>query len=205
MFYLVDPSNKVKAAYTDLSGVAVNGFRVVSVPETVDIDPKDATDNPPIFEYGDLIRQKYQGILANNPEFSSVIYDDLTDDSVWDTSNSNGFGIGEGVYWLRGRSTGGAVLRTNTISLPGPVSRFKVVWDVYQMNREDSEDFNTSSYTEVMPDVFQVEVSTELVNPFVSVYNDEPITLPPGDSIRIQFTSPATSVRYYLGGFALLY
>lgn len=205
MFYLVDSSNKVKAAYSDLTGVATNGFRVVSVPNDVDIDPKDATDNPPVFEYGDLIRQKYQGILANNPEFNSVLFDSLVDDTVWDTANSAGFAVGNGTYWLQGNATTSASLRTVTLPLPGPASRFKLVWEVYQVNRVDDEEFNTSEYVEVLPDVLSASISTELVNPFVSVFNDEPITLTPGDSIRIEFTGPLTTTRYYLGGFALLY
>jgi hypothetical protein len=205
MFYLVDSSNKVKAAYSDLTGVPVNGFRVVSVPDNVDIDPKDATDNPPVFEYGDLIRQKYQGILANNPEFSSVLFDDLVDDTVWDQPNSAAFGVGNGIYWLRGSAAASASLRTVVLSLPGPADRFKLVWEVYQLTRTDDEEFNTVEYVEVLPEVLAASVSTELVNPFVSVFNDEPITLTPGDSIRIEFEGPLNDTRYYLGGFALLY
>lgn len=205
MFYLVDSTGKVKAAYSDLEGVPTNGFRVVSVPDDVDIDPKDATDNPPVFEYGDLIRQKYQGILANNPEFNSVLFDSLEDDTVWDQAESQGFGIGAGVYWLKGNTSDRAVLRTVTLPLPGPASRFKLLWEVYQITRVNDEEFNTSFYVEAIPDVISAAISTEVANPFVSVFSDEPITLAPGDSIRIEFTGPLTTSRYYLGGFALLY
>jgi len=205
VFYLVDSSNKVKAAYTDLAGVPVNGFRVVSVPVDVDIDPKDATDNPPVFEYGDLLRQKSQGILANNPEFSSVLFDDLTDASVWDTANSAGFAVGSGIYWVRGSALAAASLRTVALVLPGPASRFKLLWDVYQVTRTGDEGFNLLYHQEAIPDVITASISTDPGNPFVSVFNDEPTTLPSGDSVRLEFTSPLNTSRYYIGGFTLLY
>lgn len=205
MYYLVSPSNKVKAAFLDITGIATNGFRVVHVPDDVDIDPQDAVANPPIFEYDDLIRQKYEGILANNPEFTSVLYDDLVDDTTWDKPNSAGFAVGNGIYWLQGSTGSAASLRTNVLTLPGSTDRFKLIWEVYQVTRVDDEEFNFSYQTEVLPDVLTASISTDLGNPFVPVFNDEPITLLPGEDIRIEFTSPLSTSRYYLGGFALLY
>lgn len=205
MFFLIDSNQKVKAGYTDLDAVAVNGFRVVSVPSQVQTDPQDVQHAPPLYTYQDLIRQKVQGILANNPEFASVTYDDLLDASGWDLPNSQGFGVGNGNYWLQGSTSQEASLRTVEIPLPGPVSRFKLVWDVYEVVREQRDGFNLLFYRSVDSDLLGASVSTELANPFVSVFNDQPITLTPGDSIRIEFSSPQTSQRYYLGGWALLY
>jgi hypothetical protein len=205
MFYLVDRNNKVKAGYTDLESVATNGFRVVHIPSNVGIDPQDVTHNPPVFEYTDLIRQKYEGILANNPEFASIIFDDLTDDTIWDTSNSFSFGIGSGVYWVQGSSSGEAFLQTEEIALPGPTSRLKVLWDVYEVLIEVGVDFNTLYYQPVDPDVLKVEVSTSLANPFVAVFSDEPLTVTPGDVLRVRFESPLTNQRYFIGGWSILY
>lgn len=206
MFYLCDrTTNKVKAAYKDLSGIPINGFRVVAVPNDVDIDPTDATANPPVFEYDDLIRQKYQGILANNPEFSSILYDDLTDATFWDTGNSLSFAVGDGFYWLSANNSSvNGVLRSNSQSLSGTYSRFKLVWDIYEIDRTLSDSFNYLYYQEIDPDSLDVEISTDGANPFETIYHDEATNLTAGGNIRIQFTN-TTSNRYYIGGFALLY
>lgn len=205
MYYLIDQNKKVKGAYKTLKGIPINGFRILNVPDAVAIDHTDIQDTPPILTYADLIRQKYEGILANNPEFSSVLYDDLEDASGWNTGESSSFGVGDGVYWVKGSSSHQGNLRTNTLNLPGPASRFKLLWEVYRLDRTTQEGFNTVEYLESSSDVLQSSISTESANPFVAVFNDEPITLPPGDSIRVEFESPSSTTRYYIGGFALLY
>jgi hypothetical protein len=224
MYFLVDPdSGIVRASYKTLDGIPINGFRVVSVPDNVPIDPKifglelgdsstvDTTDT----DLDSLIDAKLTGLLASQPLFSNIVGDELEDDGPWDLSDVGSttlrFAIGKGTSSLldSGPLVDLSVLETNLIPADAVVDTVMVYWDIYTITKVTNGYITQLFYEPVDPNILQVSVSNtdgppnwEFDIPFM-----EPVTFDsPDDEFRLRFFNvPPSSTRYYIGSFAILY
>ena len=101
MFYFTDLfTGKAKGSSITISNIPVNGMRIVKIPSQVSIDETDINVSPNL-TYLDLIRQKHEGLLASEPSFNFITYDDMID-STWVNAAAQGFraSYGETTFWL---------------------------------------------------------------------------------------------------------
>lgn len=202
MFYFVNrTTNKVKSVHKGVQQPS-NGFRVVNVPNYVDVDDKDVSGSPPAFQYTDLIDQKYAGILASNPQYEGILYDDLDDASAFDlTDPLTRGGTGGDVFWLN--DTNG-YLKTNPVDPGGSFVNFAVYWDIFKVTRTESDFRNKLVYQEVDPDTIEVYLSNDNSS-FQQVTQLENIVLgSTGTQVTIRLEN-TTSDRIYLGGYGILF
>jgi hypothetical protein len=207
MFYLSEIKNGVvKAAYKSIDGIPVNGFTVTPIPSVVSIDAKDTQHNPPRLYRQDVVRQKYQGILNNNPYFSHVTFDSLEDSSGIDTTSLIG-GTGGFRHWLRpqvGGQPGELSTLPRDVSGDGTFSSFRVHWDLYRLVHTSEGSFNVVYYEEVDPDSVSVTLSHDGVTETAVSFMTQAVVGAPGSLLSLKFQN-TSSERYYLGGWAILY
>lgn len=202
MFYFIDrTTNKVKSVHQSAQQPS-NGFRVVKVPNYVNIDNKDVSGSPPAFQYADLIDQKYAGILAANPQYTGILYDDMDDDSAFDlTDASTRAGTGGDVFWLN--ATNG-YLKTSPVDPGGSFTNFAVYWDLFKPVRTENDFRNKLVYQEVDPDTVDVFISNDNSS-FEQVTHLEDVALgTSGAQVTVRFEN-STSDRLYLGGYGILF
>lgn len=204
MYYLIKrapgSAGKVKAVYEELN-FPINGFRVVEVPDDVVIDESDV-NTPSWLTYDDVVRQKYEGILANNPLFENIFYDDLTAPSEFDNSTTIGGGVGDGILWLE---PGGSL--EAEITLGGFYDRFAAYWDIYELERTTDGRRNDVQYRKKGPDMdgFNVSISTDGGSSFTDLlFMDRTPTASEGNQVVLRLENITTD-RLYLGGLAILY
>jgi hypothetical protein len=177
----------------------IMGSFPVSIPFGVPVDgnPSDLTD---------LITKKYTGLLAYYPGFTYIDYDDCLDATGWDTSLYEGYTLGErlttSIY-----DTG--TLQSNAVTLTGTApSEALVTWDVFQLTRANPKDgILVREYQEVDAANLQCQVSFDNGSSWQIVIDGVLFSIPPasqGTNFIIQFTT-ATSGRYWLGSWAVLY
>lgn len=211
MFYLANISDaRIKASYKTLDGVPINGFTVIDVPETVDIDPEDVTISPPLLQRGDVTRQKYEGILSENPFFENIFYDDLDPSPSVTPGATDRVGMGKYSLWLPERDSGTVSFDTDVVdvSTDGNFNIFRVHWDVYSLSRDTQDERNFLYYTEVEPDLLNVSISNDGGATFTSVFFMEYMELEDaGSDIVLRFEYPADPSfgRLYIGSYAVLY
>lgn len=212
-FYLVERHTDQIKGQVDSMTSNVNGKYVVPVQDKVAIDETATSkgNNSNLFEYEDLLDQKYNGILANNPSYDFIEWDDLLDDSVWDTnlSGTRG-GVGKRRHFLSKATSGGSngFLQTNTfdISSKGSFSRFAMYWDAYTLNNQESDFRRDQMYTHIDPDDIDAFISNDGGNTFIQAsFMQEAVFTSSGDQVILQFQNPDSSRRIYLGGLAFLF
>ena len=202
MFYFVDrTTDKVKSVHKGVQHPS-NGFRVVKVPDYVDVDDKDVSGSPPAFQYGDLIDQKYAGILSISPQYSGILYDDLDDASAFDlTDPLTRAATGGDVFWLNDSN---GYLKTDPTDPGGSFTNFSVYWDLFKLTRTESDFRNEVVFEEVDPDTIDVYLSNDDTN-FQQVTQLEDVVLgSTGNQVTVRFEN-STSDRLYIGGYGILY
>lgn len=205
MFYLFDRlSNKVRASYLDMERAPFQNFRVVQIPTDVPIDE----ENLPL-TYASILQQKYDGILARNPQFANVFYDDLTSDTTWNLIGNWRGSVGDGVFFLSplaGSSAGMLETLPFDASSLGIFDRVAPYWDVYQVSRTQIGQQIKYTYTPVDADVLDAQVSVDGGATFVSALNLQEVTfLSAGDQLVVRLVNNSPTERYYLGGVGILF
>lgn len=205
MYYLVRRSDdQVVAGHATTEGYFINGMRVIAIPPNVAIDETNRSGPNNTFSLADLVEEKYNGLLRQNPLFSEVKYDIFSDDSGIVFPVPDSLGRGEGVLWLG--SNGG---RVNTVPLPAMpnIERALLQWDVYSLERVIE---GTSSFVRYVPED-PSELTVSITNTgnggdLIATTNGNVVEFPtPGNgNVWIRFQNN-TSRRLYLGGYGLLY
>lgn len=210
MFYLSDYKildQRIKSSYKSLEDVPINGFVVTSVPDQIPIDFSDAQDNPPIFSRKDLLRQKYEGILSQNPFFTNTYYEDDPEVSQFNSNETLG---ATGTYhnWLR--ATDG-ILETELITLSSSSNEYMIHYDLYTLERVTTDGVTFLYYKQENPTELETSndfsVSLEQVTEIKTetIKNMSVLDFDNADSsIKIRFENNGSS-RIYLGGFAIFH
>lgn len=203
MYYLVRRSdNQVVSGNATIEGYYVNGMRVVAVPPNVGVDETNRTGPNNTLSFSDLLGEKYNGLLRQNPLFSSVQYDVFSDASgVAPTSEK--VGSGEGVLWVG--DTG--ALDTEPLSAMPNIERALVQWEVYSLDRVVE---GTTAFVRYIPeDPSDLTVSitnTGNAGDLVATTSGNVVEFPTAGNgnvwVRFQNNS---GKRLYLGGYAVLY
>lgn len=204
MYYLTTlKDGHVKASYKDIEDVPINGFHVTHVPNGIWIDAKDVQTNPPRLMYQDVLRQKYEGMLAFDPYFDSIIYDDTSDASAYVTNPLRG-ALGTKRMFL---NPSNGLIQTQALDLEGPFDTFKLYWDVYVISRGQQDDgFQCLYYERKNPDTLKVSISNDNGSTYKEVMFLERVLMPQsGNTLIIRFENTDPDTRYYLDGFAVLF
>lgn len=180
----------------------MNGNFVVRVPDGVSVQ------NPT--DYEDLITKKYEGLLANYPGFTEVIWDDFRDDTGLEVISA-----ADGL--LRGsRNTcmlsDTALVRTVTVDVsPTVVTQLVVFWEFYEVRYINPIDGPMQRiYVERDPTDMNVLVSTNNGSNTTSVSNGVQAEIPAleaGSQVKLSFsgTGSDTGHRLFLGSWAVVY
>lgn len=221
MFYLTrrifSGPAKVIAAYPDLTGVPVTGLRVTPVPPHIPVDPLDVGIPANGFTYDDVVRQKYGALLAYNPAFTHILYDDMTTggqdstpgapnelpEPVMDTSAAGTSGaVGEGFYWLKPL---GGLLQTVTIPLTGAGLTDKaMVWlDAYTLSDNGA---GGTLYEVFDTDALDISLSNDGGGAqWEPALSGSPVHFPmPGLTLKVKLENP-TSHKVFISGLAILF
>jgi len=206
-FYLLDrATSQIKASYSRLTGVSVQGFRVVDVPDDLSIDESVVP-----FDSDELRDQKFAALLALAPRYTNIFFDELDTAGVWDLTDPDIMG-GVGVYraFLAAYDPVGAQngrLQTDTIdvSADGLFEDFAVYWDLYTLTRTGTRTSEVV-YQRVEPDLVDVFVSNDDGATYTQVTHLTPELLAgSGNQLRVRFENSTPGQRYYIGSLALLY
>ncbi len=205
--YLVDLFNNVLASsqIIDVREPRVpqtvqNGSFIVRIPDGV------AVEEPT--NLGDLITQKYNGLLASFPGFTRISRDDLLDATGLQLTASTSCLVGEraSVSLLPGGH-----LSSVAVPLPGnPPDLAAVTWEIYSFTDADVAGSTFQrTYTEVAPSATTVtcQVSFNGGGSYLPVLDGAIFSIAPADqgaSFVIQFTNNAPG-RLYLGSWAVIY
>jgi hypothetical protein len=207
MYYLANLKDKhIKASYKDMEDIPFNGFSVIDVPVGIDIDPRDAQLNPPRLLVEDVIRQKHEGLLAYDPYFNHVLYDDGLDPDTFSSSQLRG-GKGRLNYWLN--PTNG-LLQTQTHNVSsvglGMFDQFKIYWCAYTIRKEISGHLTFLYYERKNPDVLDVSISNDGGVSFKEAFFMERVLMPQaGHNLVVKFENQNPNERVYLNGFSILF
>jgi len=157
-------------------------------------------------DLNDLITKKYTGLLAYYPGFTYIDYEDCLDATGWDTSLYKGYTLGErlttSIY-----DTG--TLQSNPVTLTGAApSEVIITWEVFQLTMANPKDgLLVREYQEVDATNFQAQVSFNGGSTWVTLPDGVLFSVPPADqgTSFIMSLTTATSGRFWLGGWAVLY
>jgi hypothetical protein len=206
-FYLLDRTSlQVKSSASRLDDVPVQGFHVVRIPENIGFDES----NPPI-TVAELSMQKYAALLASAPRYSHVYYESLDTSNVWDVTDTDiSGGVGTFNSYMapqRGGNPGRLQSATIDLSADGLFEDFAVYWELYQVQTTTNTDgLITKRHVVEVADVVDVFISNDDGATFTASPFMTPITLPgQGNQVKLRFLNTDPSVRYYLGGVAILY
>lgn len=205
MFYLVNRFDQgVRTATTDLSGLILNGFEVIEVPTNVSID--DSVDP---FDKSELLDQKFQGVLLNEP-YDHVVYDDFADASGIDTTatDTRVAGFSGGFCELPASdSTGDGLVQTSVIdaSSDGTFDEATVYWDVFEETRSWDGVRQTRSVTRIDPDTLEAFISNDGGSTFQPILHLEHVQFGAADNQFVIRFENETATDYHLASYALLY
>ena len=211
MLYLFDGHTNVlvnsgmtDTLYSHGSPQLINGSFVVSVPSGVRLP-----GNGPPKTLTDLLTQKYQGLLALYPGYTSIVYDDLTD--------ATGFTIGSQTNVTLGARGHISVLNngialTNMHALGLSPADCIVTWEVFTLSQTDPADLTGGNryqryYTEGLASSLTAEVSFDNGANYTTVTDGALTSIAPGvqgNQLILRFTNSSGS-RKWLGSWAVIY
>lgn len=96
--------------------VANNGF-VLNIPNGLNFSPTQTAGGLGSQSWDDIVTEKHAAILAQNPGFSFVVFDDMADANGWDMSLSTGVVAGSRGSFILGERGTSAQATTNAVSL----------------------------------------------------------------------------------------
>lgn len=118
------PKQQISATFnSDMTG----GFPL-NIPNGIDFDPQAAGSGLGLSTWFWLTTEKHQAILARNPGFSFIVFDDLEDAVDWDASTASGVHIGGRGTFSIGDFGSGSTITTNAIPLFGSAPDEGVLW-----------------------------------------------------------------------------
>lgn len=185
---------------------AINGSFPVNVPFGVPIDgtPTNLTD---------LLSQKFAGLLAAYPGYTSIDYDEGIDDSGWDTSTAIGVTIGKrGATCIRRGFS--SVIISNTVVLGWVPAGAILTWEAFSISGpivDDAKDgILTRSYEEVDSSEIDAYASFDGGTSWVSSIADGVYFSIPawqqGSNFKIRFNySSGAAERLWIGSWAVIY
>ena len=189
--YLVDVnttpilSSEINDVRTPIDGTSVvNGNFVVPLPTNVKLE-SDPTD------LSDLLAKKYQGILANYPGFTNVIYDDLLD-----TTNITATATLQSKLGERGICgyNNGCQLTTSVTNVGATVSQVVLVAEFHRWRLVNPKNGIVQRVYEEVGPSFQplLSVSTNGGTDFTLVPNGQLALIPlgqEGQDLQVRFNS----------------
>jgi hypothetical protein len=209
-FYLIDghttplESSEINDVLISGTSVVTNGNFVIKVPDGVKLseDPTNLTD---------LLNKKYQGILAQYPGFTNIIYDDLLDPSsisVIEAGNNNQAYLG-----YRGNIGYGSFssLKTSATDIsPTVLTQCIVLFELHQWSYSNPVDGRMDRIFEDITDTtsIQVDIYVDGVLAATSYQNGELVSIPlanQGSSIELVFPGALHAELKYLTSWALIY
>lgn len=201
-YYLVENKSAriLASGLPRIENIPTQGFRVFAVEDNVPIDEETL---PPL-TLTDLAQQNYDGLLAFNPQYSFVTFDDLSAEAIWDTTPVLTRGaVGDGNAWLQDAN---GFLQTQTIIAGTSFDRGKLYWSIHEISITEIDGFRRDlQYSPLMPDTIQVSISNDGGASFTATpYGVEFILSGLGNQIVVRFEN-TTPNRVYIGHFGLLY
>jgi hypothetical protein len=202
MYYLVENKTQTITAslLPHLNGVPVEGQRVVTIDDRAPIDE----ESPPPLTLNGLLSQKFAGLLALNPQYNHITYDDFASQAVWDpAAPSTMAAIGVGLVWLPPFA---GLLQTITIAAAVPFDRGVLTWNAARFTREYEDAVRLHLFYEpVSSDTLTAFISNDGGGSFTPVINGLEFVLPSfGDQIVVRFENTSTQ-RVYIEPFGVLY
>jgi hypothetical protein len=186
----------------------INGNFVVRVSDSLDVVPESVTG------LNDLLTKKYQEVLAANPGFSNIVYDDMLDATGVDLVNSVGVLTGDrgSIAFAPAQilAPPGPFLQTAMVVLGGTPAEAIITWEVFTVSRDNSRDGRmVRSYVEedtadaVVSVSFDNGASTNVVTDG-SLFN---IPAPDQGNQMILYFGPSVVLppRRYIGSWAVIY
>jgi hypothetical protein len=207
-FYIVEKrsGDLIANGSASILNIPMQGFRPFEVFDQVQIDEEVL---PAPLTLADLIDQVYMGLLAANPFYSNVAYDDLLNPVALWNIGATGFrgyvGVGEAVSASISSGQQGR-LDTNTIPAVVPFSQAQLAWSAYQVTiSPDSPTKASQVFTPVAPDTLTAFLSNDAGLTFEPALSFTDITFPnTSNQIVVRFEN-YTSNPIYLGSFGVLY
>jgi hypothetical protein len=178
----------------------LNGSFVVNVPFGVPVNgtPTDLTT---------LLADKFTGLLAYYPGYTYIDYDEGIDATNWDSSSSQGVGLGDrgNVYVLNG-----GVLLSSAVTLTGVAPSAAIItWEVFELSMEnDINGVVLRKYTEGDPSDLTVQASFNNGTDYTSGITDGVQFDIPAFRQGAQFILRLTNSsgrRLWVGSWAVIY
>jgi|SRR6478735_3598077 len=214
--YLIDRHNPtvsssvIKDTFVMNGGTReIRGTFPVNLPFDVPIDGTPAT-------VGDLITQKYAGLLSLYPGHSHILYDEQLDGSGWDTTKTNtdwstgGYTVGSRKTTKISENTNLPLL-TNAVTLATTPTNFIFRYEIFKYLDTDGTQYSRL-YSEDPPTTnggigvsvtvtFNDSVYTDVVSGAATAIP----TPSQGNTFRAGFRKVGSPGSYYIGSWALIY
>lgn len=182
----------------------LNGAFIIRVPSGVQVvNPGNVTD---------LLNQKYQGLVAENPTFTRVTFDDLLDATHVDPTSGPGIFGQRGTIQLAAGGTFTSVINAGAgtpLAGSAPIQAL-VTWEVFSVTDADpASGLYERTYTELSSDPSQLacQVSFNGGSTFNPTTDSTVINIlgpDQGTAFIIQLTN-VTQGRLYIGSWAVVY
>jgi hypothetical protein len=208
-FYLVEnrSGGLVANGLSTAEGFPTQGFRVVEVPDTVAIN-EEVLPGP--LTLPDLIQQAYSYQLAATPQYSEVVYEDLTNPgTAWNLAapGTRG-GVGEGVAWMHPvKGVAPGALTTAVFPTLAGFDRVRVLWTAHLLEQSSPDPLRTDLlFQAVAPDALLAEVSNDGGLSWTPVpAQGVDVTLGGVNSLlALRWTNFSLTDRVYLGSWGAL-
>lgn len=210
-FYLIDAhtnpvgNSQINEVVSDTfpGQVRCDGNFVVRIPDGVKVvNPTNLSD---------LLTQKYAGILAQYPGFTSIVYDDLLDSTAMIPPAGNGSTTKRGERGTFGYSYTGGFVTTMVDVSPTVISQAIVVFEIFKYVLTDSKTGGATRYYRELSTLdtpWRLSVNNN-VDTQVVTYSGQLVTFAPseqGSEVVLKNVTGTTGDPFYqVGSWAVIY
>lgn len=178
----------------------IQGLFVVDLPDGAQIDTPSS--------YNDLKTKKMAAIAEMWPDYPTMVYNELDNDSNVDRTSSLTRCHTGSYEWMLPRqiSSSNGRITTNSTTLSGIPIDVIVLWSVYSLSREDGLAGKDITYNELDTTDITVELSLDNGGTWTTVeYSETATPSVLSTDMRLRFTNTNTSEDRYIGYYVVLY
>lgn len=202
--YLIDQfTQDVLAVHAEVD-FPINGMFVVRIPDGVQVKHGGSPT------LTDINTQKADGLLANNPQYDHIYFEDMLDATGLDPAASSEWQSGDNLTNALLAVPGGQIT-TNLIDLVGlggaATDELMLIWELFEYQIDEAVPGEVRKlYSELPDSALDVEVSNDNGVSWTPAVSEANTILPASDSnVLVRFTNTAGTDKIWIGSLAVLF